>query len=442
MQLNLNQIIKISTLLLVLCIASGLRFAYVTSVSIEEPIRADAFRYTVLAFNTVENGVYSLDAEAPYSKTSYLNPGYPLFLAFIVANTPNIDEYLKITQLIQAGLSSLTLLILYFAFKPRFSFWPTAVGLSFVALSPHLIIYSGYVLTETLFVFFISLGFFFYFTGKDRKSLLLLFIGGVIWGMAYLTRPALLFFPIGLLLFFVIFVRRDIDLLKGHVVLLLGFLLMWLPWKMYLFDAPKEHGPAAASFTLGTYPDLIHKTSENRGYPAKEDPNYVLMKKDLPTAGRYLIEKIKSEPFEYVKWYLVGKPIMFWSAYTIKGQGGAFQYPVISSIYHHNVLLQYVYRFMLRIHKYLVLSSMFFSLFFIIRSIYTGSITNLSHTIICSGLLLFYFTAVHMVFAPLPRYSVPLQPISYIVGVYSLYRIVEILCTRFFRSKTMNINYG
>jgi hypothetical protein len=49
--------------------------------------------------------------------------------------------------------------------------------------------------------------------------------------------------------------------------------------------------------------------------------------------------------------------------------------------------------------------------------------------------LILYFLAVHMVGAPFPRYGIPLRPIVYGLGLFTLVKLVKIILLRISSSR-------
>jgi 4-amino-4-deoxy-L-arabinose transferase-like glycosyltransferase len=416
-----NKLLWVQQLAVFIIILIGLwfRLSYVGSVEPYDPvIRADAAKYYTLSYNLTKNGVYSLGKKFPLTKTTEITPGYPLFLASILSAASNFQEFYYGTLYIQAILSTLTIVLIHFTFY-KIVPWPALTcGILFISLSPHLIIYSGYVLTETLFTFLVALGLFFYKVSFNKESSVLYTITGIFWGLAALTRPALLLFPIALLIFAWLFSNDRKSIFIKHAFIVCGVLTLWLPWKLFTIGtAPPAYSPMAASFALGSYPDLTFKSSQLRGYPYREDSTtYNKMTKSFKTGLEVVSERARETPGKYLHWYLVGKPRMFWGATTVAGAGGAFQYGVKSSIYHTAKVARATYVLMMSLHGFLAMLALTYTVFLLSRTVRTRAY-NKNPEIVITGILIVYFTLIHMVLAPLPRYAVPLYPFSYILAV-------------------------
>jgi 4-amino-4-deoxy-L-arabinose transferase-like glycosyltransferase len=244
---------------------------------------------------------------------------------------------------------------------------------------------------------------------------------GVIWGLACLTRPALLLFPLVLLAYWMLFGRDTKKIMKVHLAVLAGLLISWTPWQIYSHDdKPKKYSPSAVSFALGGYPDLIYKSEKLRGYPYREDSRYGEISESLGSAMKVVWERAKEKPATYLRWYLTGKPLLYWNANVTVGWGQAFVYKVNSTSYHKHKMLRKTYEFMMKYHMVFAALALLFSVIVSVRTVIRKNITSEMFIITSSGLLLIYFTIIHMILAPLSRYSIPLYPICYMLAIAAL----------------------
>ncbi len=115
------------------------------------------------------------------------------------------------------------------------------IAAAVLAISPAFIIESGQILTETLFIFLLSGGFWLYVTTIDRhpsqtsiKPRLygLIAVVGLIFGIATLTRAVLLAFPLGLVIHLLMVYgwRRGLQL---GLTLFVVFAITLSPWTIY-----------------------------------------------------------------------------------------------------------------------------------------------------------------------------------------------------------------
>lgn len=197
------------SLLSILIAGLYLRYESVSGTAVSNPLMADAGSYFMYAYNLKYNDVYSdstlslENSNQTVIPNAVRPPGYPLFLVpFLSDLLLNIN--LKSIYLAQALISILTILFSYLIFKNFLSRPYSLVGSLLVALSPHLIACNSYILTETLFCFFVIVFTLLVISFYNKPSLFLAFITGVIIGLASLVRSSLQFFPL-FLLFFLVF---------------------------------------------------------------------------------------------------------------------------------------------------------------------------------------------------------------------------------------------
>lgn len=410
---------------LVFLIALALRLSYVNSAIIDIPLRADAAKYFRLAVNSVYHSAYSLADIEPYSASTYITPGYPLFLAVFVLVSNSIHDFYTLTLNSQALLGACSAAIV-FALGLELGGLGVALmaGLLF-AISPHHVIASGYVLTECLFTFLLLLSVLLCLRAVQKDVLTLFWIAGVAIAVASLVRPVLLLFP--LLLFPILWKRMGRKSWPRLISLIFGMALALAPWQIWKTMNPVEGEPSQVMGTLivGSYPDLIYKTPALRGYPYREDRTFD--GKDPSSSIGIILQRAKSEPAKYLYWYAFGKPQTFWENSTTEGAGGPFIYKVDSSIYDRLSFAIATLSFMMATHFLwvsLAAVTCCYGLRHLFRSRYKDAASLVLHT---SSLLLVYFTLIHSVLLPLPRYAYPVYPFVYLLAAFG----VQVLALRF-----------
>ena len=414
--------------LLVLVTAITLRFGYVNSVIVDTPIRADASKYFQLAHNLVFNGIYSLAQSKPFSPTNYITPGYPLFLSALLNFSSKFENFYLLTLNIQALLSSLTALLTYYLALRAMPVWASFIVGLLVSLSPQLIIVSGYLLTETLFIFFLILAVFCCIQASINRKLSLFMYCGLLFGLSALIRPAILPFP----LLIPLVLRKYLDTrqtILASVLIIIGTSLIWSSWSLWKLNnaAKGESNMAAAAISLGGYPNFIHKNPKLRGFPYREDPEYKAMSTDMVVAVKTILSRASSEPVKYLVWFLYGKPVTYWSPSIIAGTGGPFIYPVVFSIFHSSRVPQAILIGMMALHTYLVLLAALNCCFIVIKYFKSPHIDETSILIYFCVLFFLYFTLIHTILTPLPRYSFPGYPFAYLLAVNFVYSIFSYL---------------
>ena len=414
---------------LVLLFGGFVRFAYIESIPPTTVTRADAEKYDNLAHNILYHGSYSSNKERPWKQNTYITPGYPLFLAGVLSTAENENSFYASTFSIQAVFGALVVLLVFIIGKKFLPYWGAFLASFLTAISPQLVVSNGYVLTESLFTFFFLLSVFLLFLALKHKNVFLFLLFGLVAGYASLIRPVLLLFPVVIVLLpFLNTLTGPAGVrLRTGALVTVGILVLWVPW--LAFKAQVEHtnasmrSPLLESFVLGTYPNLTFRTALYRGYPYLEDPDYKKMQNGFGAALEILGERAREKPYAYLRWYFLGKPVTYWQWGNIAGAGGPFIYPVKNSIYSTNAPAVNSLLFSETSHPLWLISALFIVITRI-PGLFRGQANSEAEYVIYVLIAaLAYFTAVHSVLAPLPRYSYPALPLLYLVAVYGIWRL-------------------
>jgi len=212
---------------------------------------------------------------------------------------------------------------------------------------------------------------------------------------------------------FVFFKMKKASVLA--LFLIIGFFVTYGPWAVRnKLVNQKKSSLAIATIHKGMYPNLIYNNdSKTYGYPNRFDPTWG-QRKDKSSVLKEISRRFKNEPLKYIRWYIIGKPSMFFSWDIIVGMGDVFIYPIVTSPYHHpSGLFGLTHRVMKSLHGALTVLALMTSIFLwfpIAKRMLTEKGLIVARFV---SLLLLYFILVHIAGTPLPRYSVPLRPFIY-----------------------------
>ena len=287
----MRQILAALTIIGVFTAGLYLRFEMANKTVVDTPIRADAAEYYLYAYNLAKYGVYS--RQRPRQIENYTpvpdahrTPGYSLFLLPFIKISPPL-KMVAVVVVTQAIISALTILIALVFFK-SFLKGPWALGGAvLVAISPHLIAFNIYMLTESLFTFFLVLLGWSMSAVAQNKSWRHALIAGLVLGVSLLIRPTMLYFIAFLIpAFFVFFQKKKAWLLA--VFLIIGFGLTYGPWVLRnKLVNPKKSTLAIATIHKGMYPNLIYNNdSRTYGFPNRFDPQWAQRRDMLICSSR------------------------------------------------------------------------------------------------------------------------------------------------------------
>ena len=392
------------------------------------PLRNDSLEYYSYATNMKYFETYSMAMPQEFidgntEPTPDLNrpPGYSLFLYPFVDWPPTLDtlQQIRITQVV---LDTITIFLSLLVFRFFLSNTMALGGALLVALSPHLIAMNYYLLSETLFTFFLMLFLYVTTIALTRGIPWIAFTGGVILGLSLLIKPTMNYYFIFLFALSVFQFRKNHLKLLG--ILFIGCVLVLLPWQirnMTIGSPEQAESKALVSLQNGSYPDLTYNDNpETRGEPHRWDPNY----ENIQTYSDFfsdLSKKIADDPMRYLGWYIYGKPVMMLSWDIVGGWGDIYVYSVEYSPWSDRQPFVMVYTLMKLIHPFLMLLGLIgLACILVVNKANTNSYTEVRKNtlFLLAGSVLFYFFVLHIVATPLPRYMIPLRPIMYGLALY------------------------
>ncbi len=424
-----KRLIWILILTVVFIISYYLRWAYINNTSIVQPVVKDAYAYTMIAQNLVNNHVFSSNKSLKGQSTPESRPpGYPFFLAIIVWFTDSFNSFYFTTLWIQSIIGAMTVLLTYTLARfllPKV--WSLSAAL-LIMVSPHMIATSAFLLSECVFTFILLLAIVFFVWAVKSGKLLLFGFSGIFLGVGIFIRPVLGMFPVLCVIVAYLFnskqPRRVIYFsLVIFIVTSYSFQLSWSVWKKIKIGHEQVAGDLLkTAFLCGTYPQITYQ--KYPGMPHREDPHFnTLMDKKYDEISVYLLKQFKNEPLKYVTWWCFGKPVMYWSWKIFYGDGINF-YPVYYSWFDKSPVMKILKTTMLILHPVIVILAAVSVFLYGKVSLKSRKVPGNFCYIICF-VLLAHFTLMFMVLAPFPRYSIPMGPELFILAVFSVWQIIQ-----------------
>ncbi len=404
-----------------------LRIQYMDCSRIVNPIQADARRYANIALNLAYCHAYSSN---PFPQTvsspDKWPPGYPLFLSMLIRTTGSMSSFYALAEAIQALLGALTVVLSYLLARYFLSESWAFIAACLVMLSPHMIVTSAFLLTETQFTFLLMLSLFLFMRAIQRKKTSSFAAAGLSMGAAILTRPVIMAFPLIWTGWFCVKTRSNrwrIPLTAVLIYLGIAFSFQtgWVLWQKVFVKgvAPSE---VKHQILLGSYPDLIYRNPMLQGMPYLEDPAYAKDLKTMGTVFRSIAAKFRKEPYRYLGWYL-RKPFMLWSGKVVS-EDHLNYYNMYYSWFDTNAVMagiRWVFRWLLPILAAIALIG---GLFLFLKRLHKPVGSSMPCIVFETlFILIAHYTLIFVVLSPFVRYSVPLIPAVYIMAVYVLVQI-------------------
>lgn len=412
-------------LLVILLVAFDLRIQSVVNSVVDTPVRADAREYVLYAHNLKNYGIYSrsdtfaADAQANLVPDAKRAPLYPLFIAPFLDDQPTADNVATITR-IQAVISTFTVLLVFWVAR---CFLPIPLALAasaLTAISPHLVTMNIYLLSETLFSFFVVLATLLLSKSAEKPGAVIPVFAGLVLGASALTHPMLLYFVVPLV-FFLLYSWGWNSGWKKVAAIVLGFSVLYGPWIARNIDtlgAPGDNTLMLAALRTGVYVDMMYqKDPQSYGYPYRFDPNFEKTSGDLSSVLTEVGNEFRKAPAEQLRWYIFGKPLTLWSWSNIEGPGDVFVYPVLSTPYRYLPQFKVTHALMQSIHWMLVALMAAGICIAWLPSRWSGLSNEALFVARAISILLLYHTAIMIVGFPLPRYAIPMRPFLHIMSM-------------------------
>ncbi|MBL6927953.1 MAG: glycosyltransferase family 39 protein [Rhodospirillales bacterium] len=414
---------------------------YLRAVAIDEtvvikPIRADAAEYYISAYNLYHHNVYSAstkklrDPRAELVPDALRPPGLPLVITPMMKEWPNHKKILGNLQDINLMLGVATIFLVFVAAARVLSPWATLTAALLTAISPHLVSFSVYMLTETPSAFFVTailvMG---AVWTPDRRIYYYAFMG-VLVGVAAMVRLQFLLLPF--LLCFLLFLSMDRrKWFRGAGAMLLGFALVAAPWfirNAVSVPADQNENYMARTLAAGAYADLKYLGDDKTfPYPYLHDPQFKEAKKNLPNALSFIGKRTLEQPYEMLKWYIIGKIRFIWQFDNVDGIGDVFIYAHRYSPFGVSGPHKTTRAAMKSAHWVLIVLAAIGAVGAWLPQIRARYSERAVFVLRLSSLFPVLITGVFMVFWPAARFAVPVYPAVFLLSAFTMMHAVSLM---------------
>ncbi|MEW6679755.1 MAG: glycosyltransferase family 39 protein [bacterium] len=352
---------------------------------------SDASGYDMIGLSIAQGNGFCMDGIL----TARREPIYPLFLAFVYFVFGH--SYLAV-RILQAIIGALTCIFVYLIGKRIFGKNCGVLASLFCALYPHLITTTGFVLTETLFTFLLSVSIYFLLKGLEKRKFLIL--AGIFFGLSTLTRSVTLLFPFFLLVCFLILKKKGAIL--DFCIISIFMTATIIPWTIRNYIRFHTLIPVAIGGGYVLWPGTYIPWDGDWKYYDLSDMNKLTEGLSEIEADKRLtkqgLKNIRENPFGYIKLCIKkGYRLWFWIP---GGKEVLKPYPKI--------------KIGLAIFQYLVI-------FFALLGIIFGLEKLREYLPILTIIL--YFTVIHSLLLAIPRYNLPIFPYLFLFCANAIIRI-------------------
>lgn len=409
---------------------------YIQNNKIQYSSRADSGKYITTAYNIKYHDTFSQQTtennEKPTEKST-LAKGYPLLLTLFI-NKDEIVQKNNYTSweekdgfqsllLFQTLLTAFTVVFIFIISRQFFSSAWSLVPTTLTLFNPHLIMMSGFVLTETTFIFTLTLGILIFLLAWKYSYKSLFLIAGLILGICFETRTIGIGLPIIFLILIIQFQKekftKSILLTTGIIIILISELIFSINYTTKDLK-PAEIGKSPYETIISIVPTIKNMFTPIDGYIQllNNDPNYNPIGK-TPITNQPFIKY----PMEYISWALIGKLVTMWNingTYTNE----IYIYPMISRPYQDKespTTLKAIYKTGIIFHWPLFILSILGVIFSFLKIFQKKLQSKDNSFIIIQASFLYFIITLYVISAWLPRYTIPIRHLSYLFALIPIY---------------------
>ena len=425
----------------IFCAALYLRILFTENSKVPLPLRSDASFYYSSAYNLRHFSAHSVEwpkKEPPKTRTD-LAPGYPLFLSQFIdfevdgrwPPKAKIDAFLARVSFVQSVLGALTAVFTFglaALAMPRFFALLAAL---LVACCPHLIAAENFLLTESLFTFLISLGILLLAWGWRSSRGILVLLGAIALALSAQVRPVSLFLCPFLALLFLLQPGSG-KFQKLRLVFLNLFFLVLAIVAVKLIYQQFYNRNIKNSASVETAQEVQKRFFSLHGpwFYLKRTlipPVFHIKGKshvfnDFPVANWKNIDpnnRFKDYPLQYLTWNTYGRARTFWN-FDNSYNGDVYIYPMNPKGFENNKLLRKIHRTFRILHWPLFFYALF-ALVYLILNLRRKAVPDSFKALLAPALVFIYFLGTLSLVYWLPRYSIPVRPVSYVLALGFLY---------------------
>ncbi|MDF4001965.1 hypothetical protein P3W33_00950 [Luteibacter sp. PPL552] len=316
-----------------------LRLYFGHTAVVIQPIRGDAVQYYSYAWNLVHHGVFSgaFPESTSVVADSFRDPGYPAFLATVLAASSSPEAFIRHVTDIQCVLSAMTVWI-YAMLARRWIGFPAAISVALLlTIWPHTITLSDYVLSETLLGFLIAVALLFTDQALRLGGTWRPLAAGASFALASLTNAVVAPFAPMLAALMLWRHRRSPRL---WALFLMAALLPVAAWSLRSGLLPSDQSSsgdrAKINLVQGSWPEyhaaylFSHENADAAAVMRAIDSEYDLLRTDTHAGLERIGKRLGMEPARYAMWYL-SKPMELWGWDIGIGSGDFYVYPTYRS---------------------------------------------------------------------------------------------------------------
>ncbi|HEY6044605.1 MAG TPA: glycosyltransferase family 39 protein [Nitrosospira sp.] len=364
---------------------------------------SDAAWYLGRALSIARGDGYS---EGGYP-TAYWPVGYPGFLGilfYLFGQDALVGQVANL--LMAAGTFFLQLELTRRIFHSETA---ARLGVLLLTIYPNNIAYTSFILTEIYFTFLLLLGVYLYIA---QRGWIWILFSGMAFGLATLTKPQIIFFPLILVAFQLVDLKGKVSarevVVKGLVIYLV-ILAVLIPWavrntqvfgKLVLISTN-----GGATLLTGNNPSADGGFVENDLLVAQRNFSVQDQVESDRRARQLAIEWIRDNPGRFIE--LI--PLKVWHLWAKNGEA-EWAYQMGYPHYEQNSQIFRSVRWINQIFYTLLLAGALLSIVFLVRNGRANGRAGAWPWVLTGYCLMIYLTLISIVFSGQPRFHFPAMP--------------------------------
>lgn len=208
---------------IIFLISFAIQLSFILSLKVL--VQKDACLYDDTAINLIAGK--GVSGDGVYPTAGYVKYGYIFFLAFVYKI---FSHSIFAVKIIQAILISSSCIMVYKIGNELFNEHIGYYSALITALHPAFLIISSHILSESLFVFLLTVAILYLVLAMKRRSLKLYLLSGIFLGMSTQVRFTPIFLPLFIFAGLLLFYKEKLYALKASVIIALSVIVISIPW--------------------------------------------------------------------------------------------------------------------------------------------------------------------------------------------------------------------
>src|SRR5581483_4668970 len=314
-------------------VSLALRALFLRGIDVHETLRADGYRYAMLAWNLVNHSVYAEEPAPPYTPHMRWPPGYPLLIAPFYRGR-DVEAGTAAALPVQVFVGSLLPLLVVGLGRRLLSARAAWLAGWLTACCPALVTTPAFLVSETYYTIGLFLVLELLRRVVDRPATSTALAAGIGCGLLALVRSAALGLPAAVAPL-IVAGRGPSTRWRAAALIVASAAAVTVPWEIRSHIEAARGVPApsylARPMAEGIYPDLRYGNAA-RGYAFVADPRFPEFSTSVRKTLAELWRRTREDPWPNIRWNLVGRWLTLWDFHMVQSPP-IHIYPVANGLF-------------------------------------------------------------------------------------------------------------